>query len=68
MFGHIPLVLADVHVIQLGFIVRLLLDHLSNAPVCIDPVAIKHAIDGPEAALFCLVSALQYIDHIPVGM
>jgi len=67
MLGHVPLVLADVHVVKLGGIAGLDLDLLGHFAAGVDLVALEGAEDGPEATLFCLEAALQCLDHFLVG-
>ena len=54
-FGHISLILPDIHIVKLGCIVGLYLDLLSNFSVRIDSVVLESAEDAFEAALFDLV-------------
>ena len=66
MLGHVELILADVHVVELGLVAGLDLDLLGYFVAGIDPVAPQGAEDGSEAALLCLEAALQGIYHSPV--
>jgi len=65
---QIALVLADVHVVELGLVVGLDLDFLGDFTVGVDPVALQSAIDGSEAALLGFEAALQGLDHFAVAM
>ena len=67
MLGHVALILADVHVVELGLVAGLDLDLLGYFAAGIDPVALEGAEDGSEAALLCLEAALQGLDHLPVA-
>ena len=67
MLGHVALILADVHVVELGLVAGLDLDLLGHFAAGIDPVALEGAEDGSEAAFLCLEAALQGLDHLPVG-
>jgi len=67
MLGHVELILADVHVVELGLVAGLDLDLLGYFVAGIDPVAPQGAEDGSEAALLCLEAALQGLDHLAVA-
>lgn len=61
---HVPLILPNVHVVELGGIARLDLDLLGHISI---GVAIEAAEDGSELAFFCLVAALKGFKHLSVG-
>jgi len=67
VLGHVALILADIHVVELGLVAGLDLDLLGDFAASVDAVALMSAEDGPEAALFCLEAALQGLDHFSVG-
>ena len=67
MLGHVALILADIHVVELGLVAGLDLDLLGHFAVGIDPVALEGAEDGSEAAFLRLEAALQGLDHFSVG-
>ena len=64
MLCHVALILADVHIVELGLVAGLDLDLLGNFSACIDSVALESAEDGSEAAFFCVEAALQGVDHL----
>ena len=67
LLRHVPLILSDVHVVELGSVAGLDLYLLGHFSVCIDPVTLEGAEDGPEAALLCFVATLQGLDHFPMA-
>jgi hypothetical protein len=67
VLGQVALILADVHVIQLGLVAGLDLDLLGDFAAGIDPVALQGAEDGSEAAFLCFEAALQGLDHLAVA-
>ena len=42
--------------------------HQIRTHLSLDPIALKSAVDGSEAALFGFEAALQGLDHFTVGM
>jgi hypothetical protein len=67
MLGQVALILADVHVVELGLVAGLDLDLLGHFAVGIDPEALEGAEDGSETAFLCFETALQGLDHFAVG-
>ena len=65
---HVLLVAPDVHVVEIRCVACLLFDLLGHASVATDLVAVQRAEDGIKAALLSLVTALQGLDHVNVGM
>jgi len=63
----VALILADVHVVELGLVASLDLDLLGYFAVGIDPVALQGAEDGLEAAFLCLEAALRGLYHLAVA-
>jgi hypothetical protein len=68
MLCQVPLILPDIHVIELGRILGLDLNLLSDFAAGKDLVTLKRAEDGPETAFIDLVPATKTFDHLPMGM
>jgi hypothetical protein len=68
LLSHVPLVQADIHIVKLCGITCLQLDLLGHIPASLDPVALELSEDGPEAAFFDPVAALQDFKHVDVSM
>jgi hypothetical protein len=66
ILGHVPLILADIHVVKFGLVAGLDLYLLSDLAGGIDPMAFEKAEDGSKAALLRFEAALQDLDHFPV--
>ena len=67
MFGHVALILADIHVVELSLVAGLDLDLLGDFAACVYLVALMSAEDGSEAAFLCPEVGLQGLDHFSVG-
>ena len=59
MLCQVALIVADIDVVKLGSVAGLDLNLLGHFPAGVDPVALKGAEDGSEAAFLCFVKRLS---------
>lgn len=64
MLRHLPLILPNIHIIELGRISSLLFDLLGYLAVGKDTVTLECTINSPEATFLDLVPTFQPLNHL----